>query len=135
MYATTEAAQELVNKLNTYGVQASGEVVTAEYHDSVESGRNYTLAELYAEHGRISRVRLLTERTFGGRFHDVSYIHGFIPGEDGGRTVRISLAHLPQSTLIPANRVKQTFIEWGKAEGVFAKGLGLLDEGNWSVLY
>lgn len=124
------------------------------YHDQVENV-DMTLREVQAAGGTITRVRLLAEM---GR-RDISYIHATLPGSrrgcaghqlaDGGpspvcgecntktrgRIVRVNLNQCPGTTLIPANRVKSTFIEWAKAEGVYAKGLGLLDEANWSVLH
>ena len=38
------------------------------------------------------------------------------------------------STCLVFRNLRADFIEWAKAEGVFAKGIGLLDGGNWSVL-
>lgn len=129
MYATTPAAEALVNRLQAYGVQASGEVVTSEYHDGVSYDDQVTLAELKARGGKISRVRLLTEVRYGyGRIADVSYIHATLPG---GKVVPV---RVDVSTNL-LREVKKDFIEWAKREGVFAKGIGLLDEGNWSILY
>jgi hypothetical protein len=100
--------------------------VTNEYHQQVEA-TTISLKEVSKAGGHISRVRLLGE----AGYRDISYIHATLPG---GRIVRVDTTNCPTVFLIPANRVKATFIEWAKAEGVFAKGLGLLDEGNWSVL-
>lgn len=108
---------------NTYGQPSVG----SEYHDQVES-TTLSLAEVAAQGGKITRVRLLAE---AGR-RDISYIHATLRD---GRIVRVSLSECPGTTLIPAHKVKSTFIEWAKAERVFAKGLGLLDDGNWSVLH
>ena len=127
--------------------------VTAEYHEGV-SNETMTLLEIQKAGGRISRIRLLGS----AGYRDISYIHATLPGGtrgcsghqaiDGGpssmcsecndktrgRVVQVNLSHCPSTNLIPANRVKGTFIEWAKAEGVYAKGLGLLDDSNFSIL-
>jgi len=101
------------------------------YHASVDYERAYTLADVKAEGGRISRVRLLTEwhGPNVGRLADVSYIHAELPG---GKTVPVQVGG--ECFCIPMNKIKAEFINWAKREGVFAKGIGLLDEGNWSIL-
>jgi hypothetical protein len=107
--------------------------VTAEYHEQVDHSRTYTLRELRNANGRITRVRVLADVWPGrGLIGDISYIHATLPG---GKIVPVNLAHMPSSGMgILVRELKKEFIEWGKAEGVFAKGLGLLDSGNWSVL-
>lgn len=102
-----------------------------------------TLAEFAKAGGKITRVRLLTERWPSGRKADISYIHGVIAprsttdaGIAAALTTRVSITDLPVTDdLYGKHGVKGVFIEWAKESGVFAKGLGLLDEGNWSVLY
>lgn len=102
----------------------------------IEDGYNFdrdniTLAELAARGGRITRVRLLTESWPGGRYADVSYIHGVL-----GDGTPVRLTDQPGSgPLWGAKGVKARMIEWAKESGVFAKSLGLLDENNWSILY
>lgn len=99
------------------------------YHGEVDYSELYTLSMVAEARGKISRVRLLTERWPSGRFADVSYIHATLPS---GKIVPVQVG---MDNLLPLNKVKGAMIEWAKREGVFAKGLGLLDEGNWSVLY
>jgi hypothetical protein len=99
---------------------------TAYYADDVEF---VTLAELSARGGKVTRVRFLTERIMGRTMCDLSYIHGEIDGK------RVSLCNLPAMFLVPSFKRKGELIEWAKGEGVYAKGVGLLDEGNWSTLY
>ena len=74
---------------------------------------------------RIVRLRLLTDRGFP--FWDVSYCYGVL--KDGTK-VRVNL---PQHQF-PRATLKGSLIEMCKREGVFAKGLGLLDENVWSRL-
>lgn len=109
-----------------YGVVETGMPVGPEYHSSITE--DMTLSELAAAGGKITRVRLLHER---GMF-DISYIHGQLPS---GQGVRLNLQGCPDSFLIPRRTFKGVMIEWAKAEGVFAKGLGLLDDGNYSILW
>lgn len=101
------------------------------YHGSVDHSDRYTLRRLQNEGGRVSRLRVLTEWTPMGRFADISYCHGELPD---GRTVSI-LIDGPESHLIQWNKFSGVLIDWAKSQGVFAKGLGLLDRANWSVLY
>lgn len=131
MFATTAAAQDLVDRLQGYGVQATGEVVTEEYHRGVSYNDEMTLGELVRQGGRVTRVRLLTESWAGVRMADISYIHGTLPS---GKVVPLRV-EAGSGPLWGPKGMKGQFIEWAKAEGVFAKGCGLLDEENWSVLY
>lgn len=155
MYANTAAAQQVVDRMQSYGVVATGEVVTSEYHDQVSYDNQMTLGELVNVHkGRITRVRLLTERWPSGRMADISYIHGtyfktcetchgrktYAGGmgcsscqSQGGSYVTVPVYVDCVTGLL--REVKGDFIEWAKREGVYAKGCGLLDEENWSVLY
>lgn len=130
MYATTPDAQAVVDKMQAYGVQADGEVVSSSYHDQVDYANQMSLGELIAAGGKVTRVRLLTEVWPGrGRMADISYIHGALPD---GTVVPLHLGTLNSGGLL--RELKGDFIEWAKVEGVFAKTSGLLDEGNWSVL-
>ena len=102
-----------------------------EYHGAVVHTKQYTLSEIAAAHGRISRVRVLTDNIGAGLIMaDVSYIHATLP--DGSI---VPVRHEDGNTsFVPLNQMKGRMIEWAKAEGVFAKSLGLLDDANWSVL-
>lgn len=131
MYANTEAAQNVVDRMHAYGVQATGEVVTSEYHDGVDYAEQLSLGELVRRGGKITRVRLLTESWAGTRMADISYIHGTLPS---GQVVPLRV-EMGSGPLWGPKGMKAQFIEWAKAEGVYAKGCGLLDENNWSVLY
>lgn len=128
MYANTNEAQQVVNRMQAYGVRATGEVVTQEYHQGISYDDQMTLGELVRKGGRVTRVRLLTERWPSGRMADISYIHGTLPS---GKVVPLYV----DAESGPLRGMKASFIEWAKREGVFAKGCGLLDEANWSVLY
>jgi len=88
-----------------------------------------TLRELVANGGRVTRVRFLTESVMGRRMADLSYVHG----EVNGKPVRLDNA--PAIFLTPMHKLAGELIEWAKSEGVYAKGCGLLDKGNWSTLY
>lgn len=74
----------------------------------------------------ITRLRLLTDR--GLPFFDVSYCYGVLAD---GTPVRVNL---PRHQF-GRRMIKHDIIDMCRREGVFAKGLGLLDESNWSVLY
>ena len=117
--ANREAAKQF------YGVQETNGIPDDYSFDREE----VTLSELAARGGKITRVRLLTERWPSGRMCDISYIHGVLAD---GTAVRIRETYHCGGLL---RTLKKQFIEWAKEEKVYAKGLGLLDEGNWSVLY
>jgi len=112
-----------------YGVRTEGESVGHDYHQGVDYANQMTLAEVFNARGRITRVRLLQE---GGRV-DISYIHATMLD---GTVVPVNLNMMPTGSHgLWRREVKGAFIAWGKEEGVYAKGLGLLDEGVWSVLH
>lgn len=117
-------ATATVGYRNRYGaVETNGLVDGAAYHDQVDYSQRLTLKQLAEEGGKITRVRLIGER----RIVDVSYIHAELP--DGTLvTVNNGL-----DNLLPLRSIKGKMIEWAKREGVFAKNVGLLDEGNWSI--
>lgn len=115
---------------NHYGaVEVNGLVDGDAYHTQVDYTDTYTLAMLAEAKGHISRVRILTENTFGGRLCDISYIHAQLPG---GKVVPVQVG---VDNMTPLRELKSKMIEWAQRENVYAKSLGLLDEGNWSILY
>lgn len=111
--ASYSAANETNGLLNGYN-----------YHSSVDYANEMTLAEVAEAKGKITRLRILTE---AGRC-DISYIHATLPD---GRTVPVNCSYLRADML---RNLKKNLIEWAKFHGVYAKGLGLLDENNWSIL-
>lgn len=115
-----------------YGVQETGMPVGHEYHQSVSHEERIGLHELNRRGGRITRVRWIGGEYIPGRgkCYDISYVHGRI----GDQTVSVDISACPDWSLIPRSQMKATMIAWAKEEGVYAKGLGLLDDGNWSVL-
>lgn len=115
---------------NRYGAfESNGLVDGAAYHAQVDYTRLWSLAEVAEAKGHITRVRLLAEMIGGVRRVDVSYIHATL---GNGETVNVSNG---LDNLTPIRELKKEMIEWAKREGVYAKGLGLLDEGNWSIQY
>lgn len=129
MYTEATEATATTDR-NLYGAfEANGLVNGSAYHETVDYSQTLSLKEVAAAGGKITRLRILTERTFGGILCDVSYIHATLPS---GEIVNVQ-NHL--DNLTPKYQLKGKLIEWAKREGVFAKGLGLLDEGNWSILY
>jgi hypothetical protein len=130
---TTAADLARQDRLHTvYGVNETGMPVGPEYHATVSHDEYINLAELARRGGKITRLRMIGgEYVPGrGRCYDISYVHGQIDGQN----VSISTNACPEWSWIPKSKIKGVMIEWAKAEGVFAKGLGLLDEGNWSIL-
>lgn len=125
----TITAEQLVEKMIGYGVQFEGDVVAPTYHDGVDYANQMTLREVSEKGGRITRVRILTGRWAGVRMADISYIHATLPG---GKIVPV---YVGVGNGIPLRQLKGEFIKWAQSERVFAKGLGLLDESNWSILH
>lgn len=108
----------------TYGVNETNPLWMSEStHENVDFNEYCTLGDPRLE--RITRLRLLTEP--GYPYFDVSYVYGVLKD---GTHVRLSGApsHLGRKT------IKRDLIAWAKEEKAYAKGLGLLDDCNWSIL-
>lgn len=122
-------ATATVDYRNKYGaVETQGLVDGAAYHGEVDYTQTYSLADTSRFGGKITRVRLIGEYVPQvGKVVDVSYIHAVLPG---GKIVPV---RSELNNLMPLWRVKGKMIDWAKEQGVYAKGMGLLDEGNWSV--
>lgn len=117
------------DRLQQYGVPFEGEQGP---YQAPDLDYDVTLGELAAQGGRIVRVRWIGGDYIPGRgkCYDVSYVHG----EIDGKRVRLNLQGCDEWNLIPRRQLKGAMIAWAKNEGVFAKGIGLLDEGVWSIL-
>lgn len=115
---------------NRYGAhETNGLVNGPAYHKEVDYSRTYTLREISDLKGHIVRVRILTEKVPGvGMLADISYIHAQL--RDG----TIVPVQNQIDNLTPLRNMKGEMIKWATREGVYAKALGLLDNGNWSVL-
>ncbi len=107
-----------------YGVDFTGTLVYGTYHELVDHTDQYTLWDVQQAGGKITRLRLLSD--YGCPFWDISYCHATLPD---GRIVPVQVT----SNTIWKKSIKGSLIEWAKLEGVFAKGIGLLDESNWST--
>ncbi|MFT4471419.1 hypothetical protein ACMX2H_16065 [Arthrobacter sulfonylureivorans] len=113
--------------------ESNGLVDGAAYHEAVDYSRAngwMGLKQVAEAGGKISRVRVLTERIpMAGTFCDISYVHATLPN---GQIVNVDDVNVRNMT--PMNKLMGELINWAKSEGVYAKGLGLLDRSNWSVL-
>lgn len=119
-----EAMIAAADRALAYGVNETNNIAFAEYnYEQVDYDEYVTLGD--PRLASIDRLRLLTEP--GYPYYDISYCYGTLKD---GRHVRISGApqHLRRS------KPKADLIAWAREEGAYAKGLGLLDEDNWSVL-
>lgn len=120
----------ITDNLVAYGVPFDGE--QGPYQPGAE---RITLNALAARGGRIVRVRWIGGDYVPGRgkCYDLSYVQGAVTDADGNE-VRVDV-HVPNAAhLIPRRRLKGAMIEWARDEGVYAKDLGLLDDGNYSIL-
>lgn len=125
----TDNPNETVGFRSKYGADETNGLVDGQaYHASVDYSRFYSLSEISELGGKITRVRLLTENIMGQVMCDVSYIHATLPD---GTTVNVQNG---LDNLTPRRLLKASMIAWAKREGVYAKGIDLLNEGNWSVL-
>ena len=115
----------IYTKLDSYGVRYEGE------QGSYQPGEELiTLHELAARKGTIVRVRWIGGDYIPGRgkCYDLSYVQGELPNG-----TRVDIGWLPHAVLVPRYKMKGELIEWAKEQGVFPKGVGLLDNG-WSIL-
>lgn len=102
------------------------------YHSTVDRSHRRWLSEIAASGGQISRLRILTDRWAGVLVGDISYFHATL---GDGTVVEVNYDNLNWGGVLYGPKgLKSALIEWAKSEGVYAKGLGLLDESNWSVL-
>lgn len=107
-----------------YGVNETNPIWASEAtHENVDYDEHVRLGDKRL--ARIVRLRLLTEP--GYPYFDISYCYGQLKD---GRYVRISGAPLN----LGRKTLKRDLIDWAKSEGAYAKGLGLLDDNNWSIL-
>lgn len=109
-----------------YGVREDNNISTAAYdHSSVD----YTVGDVplsEPELVRIDRIRLLTER--GYPLFDVSYVYGTLRD---GRHVRVDLGNHQ----LPRKGLKRELVRLAQEAGRYAKGMGMLDDGNISILW
>lgn len=116
------AADRSMDLAVRYGVNETNPLWASEVtHETIEVHCNLGDPRL----ARITRLRLLTEP--GYPYFDISYVYGVLKD---GRHCRIDRTpgNLGRKT------IKRDLIAWAKEEGAFAKGLGLLDDANWSIL-
>jgi hypothetical protein len=107
-----------------YGVNETNPLWTSEAtHENVDFSIHVTLGS--PEVARVVRLRLLTEP--GYPYFDISYC--YVQLKDG-RYARLS--DTPMS--LGRKTLKRDLIAWAREEGAYAKGLGLLDDNNWSIL-
>lgn len=117
-----DATARVYDSIARYGVRCEGDQSVPD-HEAIHARPSYTLAELKAAGGRVCRVRIFKDC---GRY-DLSTAHGMVNGD------MVRIAQLPH-IFCPKFQFKAQLIAWAKEEGVYAVGIGLLDEGNWSIL-
>lgn len=88
-----------------------------------------TLGELADRGGRITRLRILSEKYAGVRMCDISYVHGVLP--DG---TSVSL-HATWPMGFNYRELTKHLIEWAREEGVYAKRVHLLDPVVRSIMF
>lgn len=103
------------------------DLIGYDYHERVNYAEELSLREVADRGGKITRLRILGGGPSDGFRCDISYCHATLPNGD---TVPVRV----NASTGFIRSLKGDLIEWAKSEGVFAKGLGLLDENNWSVL-
>lgn len=100
---------------NVYGTHETNGLVNGPEYHQVERRDVY-----WNEPGlRITRLRLLSDPGFP--VWDVSYCHGVLAD---GTQVAVGL---PFSQVPKGKRFAPFIVEWARREGVYAKGIGILD--------
>jgi hypothetical protein len=150
-FETETGARAYANDLWKLGALAASDTAPVTYHNAMraasygvqetnplpDGGHDFanfeedgmSLSQLAAAGGRVTRLRLLTEN--GYPYMDISYCHGTLPN---GRNVHIDGAPSSLRKAKGSVPVLRDLVEWAKEEGVHGKRIGLLDEGNWSIL-
>ena len=113
-------ANETLAYRNTYGTHETNALVNGPaYHEQERESVDWSEPGL-----KITRLRVLTDPGFP--MYDVSYCHG----ELNGKPVDVQLPFHQ----IPKRNYKGFLIREAQRDGVYAKGLGILDLANWSTL-
>jgi hypothetical protein len=105
---------QTIDYRETYGARETNGLTSSAYHYERESTAD---VEWTAPGLRITRLRLISDPGFP--LWDVSYCHGKLNGADVD-------VLLPFSQL-PKRGMRRAIVEAAKADGVFAKGIGILD--------
>jgi hypothetical protein len=100
-------------------------LTSTNYHAGVDHSEVITLADVARLGGRITRVRVIGE----SRVASVSYVHATLRD---GSTVNVDLSGIPSS--FPWYTLKTRLVEWARGQGVYGKGVGLLDPAVLSTL-
>ena len=118
------AASRSMDLAVRYGVNETNPLwVSESTHENVDFSIHCRLGDPRLE--RITRLRLLTEP--GYPYFDISYVYGVL--KDG---THVRIAGDPGS--LGRKTIKADLVAWAREEGAYAKGLGLLDDSNWSIL-
>lgn len=131
---TNDATESTIlhNELQAYETAARYGISLEGPQGHIPTEEFMSLGELSDAGGKVIKVRFIGGGEFvpgRGRCWDLSYVTGQLP--DG---TYIHITHLPALFLAPRRTWKGELIAWAREEGVFAKGIGLLDEENYSVL-
>lgn len=101
-----------------YKGETNGLIDAAAYHESVTHNIKQSVDWKDRRLKKVTRLRLLSDPGFP--VWDVSYCHGVL---QNGEPVEVVL---PFSQL-PKRKVSRTIVNYAKRDGVYAKGLGVLD--------
>jgi len=103
---------------NLYGTKETQGLENARgYHADRHAQERIALVDWSTKGLRITRLRLLSDPGFPA--WDVSYCHGILNGEHVD--VQLPFSQLPKRAMIAA------IVAHAKRDGVFAKGVGILD--------
>lgn len=109
-----------VDYRNIYGTtETNGLVDGPAYHEVERETYDWTTRGI-----KITRLRLLTDPACP--FYDVSYCHGELDGKP-------IIVTLPFDQL-PRKNTLAYIIDEAKKDRVYAKAIGILNQGNWSIL-
>lgn len=115
----------MTNNATTFPLnETNGLENSHDYHAGVDYTQVLSLKELSDAKGKITRLRVLSDH---GRY-DISYVHATLPD---GTIVTVRDECYGRGFI---RWIKSDLLGWAKEQGVYAKGIGLLDEGNWSIL-
>lgn len=108
-----------MNTANMYASETNGLINGTEYHVNNQANAHPEVTYVYwtTPGLKITRLRLLTDRYVP--FWDVSYCDGILDGYHV--TVTLPFSQLPKRGVVGE------ILKYAKADGVFAKGTGILD--------
>jgi hypothetical protein len=91
--------------------------------------RSMSLAQVHDLGGKITRIRILTERNRGETYADISYVQATLPD---GEVVQLRVL---TGNYFPLRQINAALLDWARFEQVYGKAMDLFNPAVRSILY